>query len=120
MCASKLHKELLAPAEAVHSSDQTDVDAMFDALVNLELISRSADEGHLIGDIIAAWVESYGTGWHRLSLRPLVNEARDNRLSKPLTRSKLIGMGGFILARQLTRSRQYPDRQPEGNDILLR
>lgn len=48
MYESKLHKALLAAAEVVGSSDQTDANAMFDALVNLELISRSAVEGHLI------------------------------------------------------------------------
>jgi hypothetical protein len=48
MCESKLHKVLLAATEAVSSSNQTDVDAMFDALVKLEWISRSAVEGHLI------------------------------------------------------------------------
>ena len=34
--------------EVVFSSDQTDANAMFDALVNLELISQSAVEDHLI------------------------------------------------------------------------
>ena len=48
MYESKLHKALLAAAEVVGSSDQTDANAMFDALVNLELISRSAVEDHLI------------------------------------------------------------------------
>jgi hypothetical protein len=48
MAESILHKALLAATEAVRSSDQTNVDAMFDALVNLELIARSAIEGHLI------------------------------------------------------------------------
>ena len=48
MSESKLHKALLAATEAVVSSDQTNVAAMFDALVNLELIARSAVEGHLI------------------------------------------------------------------------
>lgn len=36
----KLHKALLAAAEVVGSSDQTDANVMFDALVNLELISQ--------------------------------------------------------------------------------
>ena len=48
MHKSKLHKALLVAAEVVASSDQTDGNAMFDALVNLELISRSAVEDRLI------------------------------------------------------------------------
>ena len=48
MHVSKLHKALLVAAEVVGSSYQTDANAMFDALVNLELISRSAVEDHLI------------------------------------------------------------------------
>ena len=48
MCTSKLHKALLTVTEAVRSLDQTNVDAMFDALVNLEFISQSTVEGHLI------------------------------------------------------------------------
>ena len=45
---AKLRKALLAAAEIVNSSDSQDTRAMFDALVNLELISRSAVEDHLI------------------------------------------------------------------------
>ena len=48
MYKSKLHKALLAAAEVVGSSDQTDANAMSDAHVNLELISRSAAEDQLI------------------------------------------------------------------------
>ncbi|MDP7390757.1 MAG: hypothetical protein QGH07_02745 [Alphaproteobacteria bacterium] len=45
---AKLLKALLAAAEIVNSSDSQDTRAMFDALVNLELISRTAVEDHLI------------------------------------------------------------------------
>ena len=45
---AKLRKALLAAAEIVYSSDSQDTRAMFDALVNLELISRTAIEDHLI------------------------------------------------------------------------
>ena len=45
---AKLRKALLAAAEIVNSSDSQDTRAMFDALVNLELISRTAAEDHLI------------------------------------------------------------------------
>ena len=48
MHKSKLHKVLLVAVEVFGSSDQTDGNAMFDDLVNLELISRSAFEDHLI------------------------------------------------------------------------
>ncbi|MEC7538370.1 MAG: hypothetical protein VYB59_13915 [Pseudomonadota bacterium] len=45
---AKPRKALLAAAEIVNSSDSQDTRAMFDALVNLELISRTAVEDHLI------------------------------------------------------------------------
>ena len=45
---AKLRKALLATAEIVNSSDSQDTRAMFDALVNLELISQTAVEDHLI------------------------------------------------------------------------
>ena len=45
---AKQRKALLAAAEIVNSADSQDQRAMFDALVNLELISRTAVEGHLI------------------------------------------------------------------------
>ena len=48
MYDSKLRKALLAAAEIVDSSDSQDTRAMFDALLNLELISRTAVEDHLI------------------------------------------------------------------------
>lgn len=48
MYESKLRKALLAAAELVDSSEPKDANAMFDALVNLELISRTAVEDHLI------------------------------------------------------------------------
>ena len=48
MYESKLRKALQAAAELVDSSDPADTNAMFDALVNIELISRTAVEDHLI------------------------------------------------------------------------
>jgi hypothetical protein len=48
MYESKLRKALLAAAELADSSDSNDINAMFDALVNIELISRTAVEDHLI------------------------------------------------------------------------
>ena len=45
---AKLRKALLAAAEIVNSSDSQDTRAMIDALVNLELISQTAVEDHLI------------------------------------------------------------------------
>ena len=44
---AKLRKALLAAAEIVNSSDSQDQRAMFDALVNLELILRTAAEDNL-------------------------------------------------------------------------
>ena len=44
---AKLRKALLAAAEIVYSSASQDTRAMFDALVNLELILRTAAEDHL-------------------------------------------------------------------------
>ena len=48
MILGALHKALLAAAEIVEASDRSNANAMFDALVNLELISRSAVEDHLV------------------------------------------------------------------------
>ena len=48
MYESKLHTALLAAAEIVEASDRSNANAMFDALLNLELISRSAVEDHLV------------------------------------------------------------------------
>ena len=48
MDESKLHKALLAAAEIIEVSESSNVNAMFDALVNLELISRAAVQEHLI------------------------------------------------------------------------
>ena len=45
---AKLRKALLAAAENVNFSDSQDTRVMFDALVNLELLSRTAVEEHLI------------------------------------------------------------------------
>ena len=45
---AKLRKALLAAAEIVNSSDSQDTRAMFDALVNLNIISRTTVEDHLI------------------------------------------------------------------------
>jgi len=45
---AKLRKALLAAAEIVNSSDSQDTRAMFDALVNPELILRTTVEDNLI------------------------------------------------------------------------
>ena len=45
---AELRKALLAAAEIVNSSDSQDTRAMFVASVNLELISQTAVEDHLI------------------------------------------------------------------------
>ena len=44
---AKPRKALLAAAEIVYSSDSKDTRAIFDALVNLELILRTAAEDNL-------------------------------------------------------------------------
>ena len=48
MYVSKLHKALLAAAEIVETSDRSNANMMFDALINLELMPRSAVEDHLV------------------------------------------------------------------------
>jgi len=52
MWESRLQKALLAATEIVKSSDRSNINAMFDALVNLEMISRAAVEDHLISTSI--------------------------------------------------------------------
>ena len=59
---AELRKALLAAAEIVNSSDSQDTRAMFDALVNLELISRTAVEDHLIETTLRPeWRATKGT-----------------------------------------------------------
>ena len=48
MYESKLHKALLAKAKTIEASDRSNANMMFDALVNLELMPRSAVEDHLV------------------------------------------------------------------------
>ena len=68
MYDSKLRKALLAAAEIVDSSDSQDTRAMFDALLNLELISRTAVEDHLIETSLRpewrATTATASTGYH--------------------------------------------------------
>ena len=52
MYRSDMRKALLAAAKIVRSAETADENAMFDALVNLELIARSAVEDHLIATSI--------------------------------------------------------------------
>ena len=47
MYKSKLQKALLAKAKTIEASDRSNANAIFDALVNLELITKSAVEDHL-------------------------------------------------------------------------
>ena len=48
MYVSKLHKALLATAEIVEAADRSNANMMFEALVNLQLMSRSTVEDHLV------------------------------------------------------------------------
>ena len=48
MYETKLHKALLAKAKTLEASDRSNANAIFDALVNLQLITRFAVEDHLV------------------------------------------------------------------------
>ena len=48
MYESKLHMALLAKVKTIEASDRSNANAIFDALVNLQLITRSAVEDQLI------------------------------------------------------------------------
>ena len=48
MYVSELRKALLAAAEIFEASDRSNATMMFDALANLQLMSRSGVEDHLV------------------------------------------------------------------------
>ena len=48
MYKSKLQKALLAKAKTIEASDRSNANAIFDTLVNLQLITKSAVEDHLV------------------------------------------------------------------------
>lgn len=64
MYRSELRKALLAAAEIVGNAESGDESAMFDALVNLELIARAAVEDHLVATSIhPSWRASAPTSF---------------------------------------------------------
>lgn len=64
MFKSNLRKALKEAAELLKSAELADENAMFDALVNLELIARTAVEDHLIATSIRpGWRASAPTSY---------------------------------------------------------
>lgn len=52
MYRSDLRKALLAAADIIKNAETADENMMFDALVNLEIVARTAVEDHLIATSI--------------------------------------------------------------------
>ena len=64
MYRSDLRKALLAAAEIIRNGEAADENAMFDALVNLELVARTAVEDHLVATSIRpSWRASAPTSF---------------------------------------------------------